>query len=82
LRRYVFLDRDGTLVRDVGHPHRLEDYELLDGVGPALRRLAGGGFRLAIAGEFGLAYRPSRRHQPLDEFGSDAFDEMGVRHAP
>jgi D-glycero-D-manno-heptose 1,7-bisphosphate phosphatase len=49
VRRYVFLDRDGTLVRDVGHPHRLEDYELLDGVGAALRRLAGAGFRLAIA---------------------------------
>lgn len=49
MRRYVFLDRDGTLVRDVGHPHRLEDYELLAGVAPALQRLVGAGFRLAIA---------------------------------
>ena len=47
-RRYVLLDRDGTLVRDVGHPHRLEDYELTPGAGAALARLAAAGFRLAI----------------------------------
>lgn len=48
MKRYVLLDRDGTLVRDTGHPHRPEDYELLPGVGAALRRLTGAGFRLAI----------------------------------
>jgi histidinol-phosphate phosphatase family protein len=46
--RFVFLDRDGTLVRDTRYPHRLEDYELLPGVGPALRRLRAAGYRLAI----------------------------------
>jgi len=48
VKRYILLDRDGTLIRDVGYPHRLEDYELLDGVGPALRRLADAGYRFAI----------------------------------
>jgi D-glycero-D-manno-heptose 1,7-bisphosphate phosphatase len=47
-RRYVFLDRDGTLIRDTGHPHRPEDYVPLPGVAAALGRLAGAGFRLAI----------------------------------
>jgi histidinol-phosphate phosphatase family protein len=46
--RFVFLDRDGTLVRDVGYPHRDEDYALLPGVVTGLRRLARAGFRLAI----------------------------------
>jgi histidinol-phosphate phosphatase family protein len=46
--RFVFLDRDGTLVRDTGYPHRDADYELLPGVPAALRRLADAGFRLAI----------------------------------
>jgi D-glycero-D-manno-heptose 1,7-bisphosphate phosphatase len=46
--RFVFLDRDGTLVRDTGYPHREADYELLPGVPAALRRLADAGFRLAI----------------------------------
>lgn len=48
MSRYVLLDRDGTLIRDTGYPHRAEDYELLPGVAPALARLAAAGFRLAI----------------------------------
>lgn len=48
MSRFVFLDRDGTLVRDTGYPHRLEDYELMPGVAAALRRLCAAGFRLAI----------------------------------
>ena len=48
MSRFVFLDRDGTLVRDTRYPHRPEDYELLPGVGAALRRLRAAGYRLAI----------------------------------
>ena len=48
MTRFVFLDRDGTLVRDAGYTHRLADYALLPGVVPALRRLATAGFGLAI----------------------------------
>jgi D-glycero-D-manno-heptose 1,7-bisphosphate phosphatase len=48
VRRYVLLDRDGTLIRDTGHPHRPEDYEPLPGAAAALRRLQDAGFRLAI----------------------------------
>lgn len=45
---FVFLDRDGTLVRDTGYVHRLEDYELLPGVVEGLGRLATAGFALVI----------------------------------
>ena len=48
MSRFVFLDRDGTLVEDAGYVHRLEDYRLLPGVVDALRRLVRAGFRLAI----------------------------------
>jgi D-glycero-D-manno-heptose 1,7-bisphosphate phosphatase len=48
MKRFVFLDRDGTLVRDVGYPHRLEDCVLLPGVVPGLQRLSSAGFHLAI----------------------------------
>jgi D-glycero-D-manno-heptose 1,7-bisphosphate phosphatase len=48
LKRYALLDRDDTLVRDTGYPHRREDYELLPGVPAALRRLTDAGWRLAI----------------------------------
>jgi D-glycero-D-manno-heptose 1,7-bisphosphate phosphatase len=48
VKRFVFLDRDGTLVRDTGYPHRPEDYALLPGVPQALRLLQDAGFALAI----------------------------------
>ena len=48
MSRFVFLDRDGTLVRDTGYPHRPEDYALLPGTGAALRTLGEAGFSLAI----------------------------------
>ncbi len=48
MARYVFLDRDGTLVRDPGYVHRISDYELLDGVADGLRRLQAAGYGLAI----------------------------------
>lgn len=47
-RRFVFLDRDGTLVHDVGHGYRLEDYRLLPGVIEALQSLRDARFRFAI----------------------------------
>ncbi len=47
-RRFVFLDRDGTLVRDTGYVHRLEDYALLPGAAEGLLRLQRAGFALAI----------------------------------
>lgn len=46
--RFVFLDRDGTLVFDVGHGHRLDQYELLPGVIDALQLLKDAGFRFAM----------------------------------
>lgn len=47
-RRFVFLDRDGTLVRDRGYTHKVADYELLPGVKKGLARLSGAGFGLAV----------------------------------
>lgn len=46
--RFVFLDRDGTLVHDGGYVHRVEDYRLLPGVVEALQELRDAGFRFAI----------------------------------
>jgi D-glycero-D-manno-heptose 1,7-bisphosphate phosphatase len=47
-RPFVFLDRDGTLVRDHGYTHKLADYELLPGVRQGLLRMRQGGFSLAV----------------------------------
>lgn len=47
LRDAIFLDRDGTLNREVGHLNDLEDLELLPGVAQAISRINQAG-RLAI----------------------------------
>jgi D-glycero-D-manno-heptose 1,7-bisphosphate phosphatase len=47
-RPAVFLDRDGTLIEDVGYPHRPEDLRLLAGVAPALLKLQKLGFVLVV----------------------------------
>ncbi len=47
-RPFVFLDRDGTLVRDRGYTHKLADYELLPGVRKGLLRMSQAGFALAV----------------------------------
>lgn len=47
-RPAVFLDRDGTIIEDLGYLSDPADVRLLPGVGAALRLLAEGGFLLVI----------------------------------
>lgn len=44
----VLLDRDGTLIRDVGHLSRVEKIELLPGVPEAIRLLRRNGLKVVI----------------------------------
>ena len=44
----VFLDRDGTLIRDVGYLRRAGQIEILPGVPAALRLLRDQGFKLVV----------------------------------
>ncbi len=44
----IFLDRDGTLNRDTGYVHRVEDLQLLDGVVAGLQQMKTLGFQLFI----------------------------------
>ena len=48
MSRFIFLDRDDTLVEDRGFTHRVEDYRLLPSVAEGLRCLAAAGYRFAI----------------------------------
>ena len=48
IQRAVFLDRDGTLMRDVGYCSDPADVELLDGVLEQLPKLKNAGFKLVV----------------------------------
>jgi D-glycero-D-manno-heptose 1,7-bisphosphate phosphatase len=47
-QKAVFLDRDGTLMKDVGYCSNPADIELLDGVAELLPKLKNAGFKLVI----------------------------------
>ena len=49
-RRAVFLDRDGTIIEDVGYPREARQVHLLEGAAGALRSLRDAGFQLVIVG--------------------------------
>lgn len=44
----AFLDRDGILIEDTGHPHRIEEARWIPGIMPAIRRLNGAGLAVCI----------------------------------
>jgi len=46
--RAVFLDRDGTINREVHHLNRVEQLELLTGAAEAIRRLNAAGFAVVV----------------------------------
>jgi D-glycero-D-manno-heptose 1,7-bisphosphate phosphatase len=55
-RRAVFLDRDGTIIEDVGYPRDPGQVRLLPGAGPAISRLnAGGWLTLVVTNQSGIA---------------------------
>jgi D-glycero-D-manno-heptose 1,7-bisphosphate phosphatase len=47
-QKAIFLDRDGTLMKDVGYCSRPSEVELLEGVNESLPRLKNAGFKLVI----------------------------------
>ncbi len=48
MNRAVFLDRDGVLNEERNYLHRVEDFVLLPGVVPTLKRLSDAGFALFV----------------------------------
>ena len=81
-QRAVFLDRDGTLIEDVGYAARPEQIRILAGVARALVRLADAGYKLiVVTNQSGIARgllteeELDRFHQALDE----QLDLLGAR---
>jgi D-glycero-D-manno-heptose 1,7-bisphosphate phosphatase len=92
-RRAVFLDRDGTIIEDVGYPRDLEQIRLLPGAARAIQRLNATGFvPLVVTNQSGIArgivseedYRRTERR--LDEllapFGAQIEGHYFCPHHP
>lgn len=80
----VFLDRDGTINREVNYLHRIEDLELLPNVEPALFRLLQLGFQLVVVtNQAGVArgYFTERHVQSLHDHLQNQLKDSGVEIA-
>ena len=76
MSRFVFLDRDGTLVRDAGYTYRVEDYERLPRVVEGLRALGKAGFRLAIVTNQSGIGRGYIRESEFEAFQRHLVDDL------
>ncbi|MFO8014945.1 MAG: HAD family hydrolase [Phycisphaerae bacterium] len=71
----VFLDRDGTLIEEVGFASRPEQIRILGGVAQALSELADAGYRLiVVTNQSGIA-RGYMTEEDLERF-HDALDQQ------
>lgn len=78
----VFLDRDGTLIRDVGYLADLEQLEILERVPEALRLLSARGLKLVvITNQSGVArgYFDERRLREIHSRLEHRLAEAGAR---
>lgn len=79
MNRFVFLDRDGTLVRDPGYVHRIGDYELLPGIVDGLRGLQTAGWKLAIVTNQSGIGRGLFGEQDFQAFQTQLIGDLAAR---
>lgn len=76
--RYVFLDRDGTLIEEVGYGHRLEDYALLPNVIESLHDLRDAGYKFAIVTNQSGIGRGIFKRENYEEFHGRLLDDLAL----
>lgn len=70
LRKAVFLDRDGTVIKNINHLNSPNDVQLLQGVGDAIKKINNSGILSLIV-----------TNQPVVARGEVTFDELDKIHA-
>ncbi len=81
-RRFVFVDRDGTLIEDRGFVHRIDDYAPLPGAIEGLRELQNAGFEIAVVTNqsgIGRGFLSEADFEALQSHLVQDFAKQGVR---
>lgn len=68
-QKAIFLDRDGTINKYIGFLRNIEDFELIDGVGEAIRKINELGYLAVVV-----------TNQPVIARGEVSFDELAKIH--
>lgn len=82
MARAVFLDRDGVLIRDVNYLCRIEQIEILAGVGAALKLLRGAGFKLVVVTNQSVVARGKLTEAGLSEIHRVLNEMLAAEGAP
>ncbi len=80
-RKAIFLDRDGTLNRDVGYVTHLDDYELLPRAAAAVKKINDAGFLvILVTNQAGVArgYFPESM---IEEVHAKLREELKLENA-
>jgi D-glycero-D-manno-heptose 1,7-bisphosphate phosphatase len=72
----VFVDRDGTLIRDVGYLRREEEIEILPRVPEALRLLQGKGYKIIVITNQSAVARGQLTEAALEEIHQELFRQL------
>ena len=68
-QKAIFLDRDGTINKYVGFLRNIDEFELIDGVAKAIRKINESGYLTIVI-----------TNQPVIARGEVSFEELGVIH--
>jgi D-glycero-D-manno-heptose 1,7-bisphosphate phosphatase len=82
MNRAVFLDRDGTIIREKEYLHKVEDVEFFAGAATALKRLQDAGFKLFIVTNqagVGRGYYPLADAERVNAHIVAELERTGVR---
>ena len=79
--RAVFLDRDGVINVDVGYPHRIGDFALVDGAAEAIRRANSAGYKVLVATNQGGIALGHYSQDDMALFHQHMLDTLGAMGA-
>jgi D,D-heptose 1,7-bisphosphate phosphatase len=80
-RKTVFIDRDGTINKEVNHLKKIQDFELLPNVGTAIRKLNRSGFLSVCITNQPVIARGDLSYDGLKEIHKKMDYELGVHGA-
>jgi len=80
-RKAVFIDRDGTINKEVNHLIRFEDFQLLPNVGAAIRKLNRAGFLSVCVTNQPVIARGDLTYNGLKEIHNKMDYELGLQGA-
>lgn len=78
-QKAVFLDRDGTINKYVGFLRNINDFELIDGVAEAIKKINASGYLAIVVTNQPVIARGEVTFQELEEIHNKMETELGLQ---